>query len=210
MAGSGKRVFSPAFTGLSCTALLIVSRLLSQYTSLAPDIDALNTVLRIIAMCECVHLVRVTSALTYSHVWDSGEGVVLFAMPVVNLLVTAVQLFTGGGSLSSNLMFTAILTLFSLPAFFCYYFAFYLRIAGNKSRRGIKSVLRFAGIAYTVIRILDKSLFPFISSQTGISIPSTFLKIVSYSSSLSFMMFVAAAVGFVLIAVTYGRRSVHR
>ena len=56
MAVSEKRVFSPAFTGLSCTALLIVSHLLSQYSALSPDIGALNTNKRIITRNEKEHL----------------------------------------------------------------------------------------------------------------------------------------------------------
>lgn len=205
MAASGKRVFSPAFAGLSCTALLIVSHLLSQYSSLSPDIGALNTVLRIIALCECVHLVRVTSALSYSHVWDSGEGVVLFSMPVVNLLVTAVQLFAGDGAIVSSAVFTAVLTLFSLPAFFCYYFAFYLRINGRKSRFP-KNALRICGVLYTVIRIADKSLFPYLSGKYDLTSVRWLVDAVSHSSDVSFALYALAAVGFVLSMITYGRR----
>lgn len=206
MAASGKRTFSPAFTGLSCTALLIVSRLLSQYSALAPGIDALNTVLHIIAMCECVHLVRVTSALSFTHVWDSASGVMLFSMPVVNLLVTAVQLFTGGGKIADSLLFTALLTMFSLPAFFCYYFAFYLRVTGSRKRGGMRTVLHIAGAVYTVMRILDKALFPFFAQKLSLQVPQLMIKVVSYSSSVSFGVFIAAAAGFIVMAATYGKK----
>lgn len=206
MAVSEKRVFSPAFTGLSCTALLIVSHLLSQYSALSPDIGALNTVLRIIAMCECVHLVRVTSALSYTHVWDSGEGVMLFSMPVVNLLVTAVQLFAGDGVMPSGAVFVAVLTLFSLPAFFCYYFAFYLRISGGKRKRVTQNALRICGIAYTLVRIADKALFPAVSAKHDLQSVDFLVKAVSYSSSVSLALYAAAAIGFVFSMITYRRR----
>lgn len=206
MAATEKRVFSPAFTGVSCTALLLVSHLLSKYSALSPDIGALNTVLRIIAMCECVHLVRVTSALSYSHVWDSVEGVLLFLMPSVNLIVTAVQLFAGDSVVPSGAIFTAVLTLFSLPSFFCYYFAFYLRMFGGKNSRIMQNVSRLVGIAYTVIRIADKSLFPALASKYDLSSVSFLVNAVSCSSMLSFGLYVLSAVSFVFSMITYGRK----
>lgn len=200
MAVSDKRVYSPAFTGLSCTALLIVSRFLVQYSAIAPEIGALNTVLRIIAMCECVHLVRTTSAKKYTHVWDNTEGLLVFSMPVVNLLVTAVQLFAENSTVLSNRLFTAVLTLFSLPAFFCYYFAFYFKITG-RGRKGLVMFFKLSGIVYTVIRILDKAFFPFLIKNRGIAVPEFLLKIVSFSTSVSFGVFIAAAFGFLIIAI---------
>lgn len=203
MAASEKRVYSPGFTGLSCTALLIVSHLLSRYSSLSADIGALNTVLRIIALCECVQLVRVTSAMSFAHVWNSSAGVMLFSVPVVNLLVTAVQLFPGGGLMPAGTGFTAILTLFSLPAFFCYYFAFYLRLTGRGRGHGMQYVLPAFGFAYTVIRIADKALFPALAAKHDLSAVSFLVDFVSCSSSLSLALYAAAAVGFVLSTVTY-------
>jgi hypothetical protein len=204
---------SPVFTGLFCTVLLIVSRFISLYPLISSRLGAVNTVIIIVALCECVHLVRGTSAMFYNHVWNNIPGTILFAMPVSNLLVTAIQLFFNNQTVMLSAYFTGFLTLVSLPAFFCYYFTFYIKnsVKNNSWLKNaalakvLTTVLPVMGALYTLIRFLDKSLFPYLGTKS-VAVPEILAKIVSCSSSVSFGMYFLAAAGFVIMGISAARK----
>ena len=80
----------PGVVGIAVSVLLILSRFMVNSRMIA--LESLNTVVVIIMLLLCVHLVRVTSALRQPHVWHARGTLLLFLMPLAMLVITVVQL----------------------------------------------------------------------------------------------------------------------
>ena len=79
----------PGVTGVIISALLIASRFFGSADSVA--LRSMNTVLVLVMLVFCLHLVRGTSLWRQPHVWNAWNTLALFLMPLVMLLITALQ-----------------------------------------------------------------------------------------------------------------------
>ncbi len=199
---------TPGFVGLLACVLLILSRYFSNVAG--AGMESLSTVLVIVALCVCVHLVRRTSALYQPHVWNAWQTVGLAALPITMFLLVIAQiiLFRTPAFFETR-TFSAVFTLVSLPVFFCLYFLY----VGGKKRGGKKlrvfsRVLLAAGIAYTVLRLLDKVLFPLISQWAGKAINPTVLRAAGWNTHLSFIVYLICVCGFFIMMRSETRAAV--
>ena len=190
---------TPGFVGLFACVLLILSRYFSNLAG--SGMESLSTVLVIVALCVCVHLVRRTSALFQPHVWSAWQTIGLMALPITMLLLAIAQiiLFRTPAFFETR-TFSAVLTLVSLPVFFCLYFLYASgNNRGSKRLRVFSRVLLAAGVAYTVLRLLDKVLFPLVSQWAGKAINPAILRAAAWNTHLSFIIYLMCVYGFFIM-----------
>lgn len=193
--------FTPGVLGAIASFLLIVSFFLPRIFPGNKGIEAINTVLIVAIMCMCVHLIRRTAAIYHRHVWNSAALVILLLIPAFNLVVTAVQFVSVNLTFMTSLPFTAVLIVFSLPAFFCYYFIYVARKFNNDIRiKIIAAVMTCAAAIYAAMRFSDKIFIP-LAVENGVSIPRLVSLIAPKSSSMSLVMYILSACCFIAFGV---------
>lgn len=200
--------FPPEGFGVAVCALLMCSRHLGVLES--AHMQALNHVLVVFILCVCVHLVRRTAALTHIHVWNDKLLSVLWGMPVLNLIVTALQLVLGEKPFFSSFVFVTVFILLSLPTFFMLYFVFACRkLCGEKVFKISCIVLWCYGAVYTVIRIFDRVAVPLLTAS-GAELNEKLIKFLSASSELSIWVYVLSIVCFGILYYCRVKKTLNR
>lgn len=191
--------------GVIACVLLMLSRHLGALG--ANGIQALNHVLVVVILCLCVHFIRRTAALTHIHVWNDKLLSFLWLLPVFNLVITALQLMLGAHPVFSSPVFITVSVLFSLPTFFCLFFVYAVKsLCREKALKFCCIVLWSFGGAYTVLRLMDRVLFPVLLS-TGKTLSETVLKMAASSSALSMGIYALAIACFCVLLGLRGKTS---
>ena len=190
---------SAGVIGIVIAAMLLASRYLGAAEGAA--LGSLNTVLVIAALFLCLHLVRRTSALYQPHVWNAPAAMALFMLPVATLLATGLQLlFLQTPSFLNSKPFLTVLIFVSVPVFLCLYFLYVsAKLPECRQMRVFARVLLGVGVVYTALRLSDAVLLPLISELAGRAINPVILKIASWNTHLSFLIYVMAFGGFFLL-----------
>ena len=200
-----KLSMKPGLIGCFISVLLIVSFFLPRIWEQNITVESFNTVLIVIIMCLCVHLIRITSSLFFDHVWKNIGFTVLWLIPVFNLVVTASQFIWGNIEFMHTPVFMTLLILFSLPAFCCYYFTvIWLFCKRDKKLMITTSVLDAIGLLYCFIRLADKVILPAFQ-DTGHNIASLVESMVSFSPMFSLIIYVLSFVNFIICANVFNR-----
>ena len=189
----------PGVIGTVISVMLIVSRYLGAAEGAA--IGSLNTVLVIVALCVCVHLVRRTSDLTQPHWWDSPFTLVLYALPLATLLATGVQivLMSTPAFLTSK-PFLTVLILLSIPVFLSAYFLYAARLfPASRSLRAVSVILLVLGCVYVLLRLADAVVLPLIAEAAAKEIAPAVLGVASWNRHLSFIIYIVALFGFIFL-----------
>jgi|GEM_PF-1879207 len=195
----------PAVFGVFICVFLIISRYLGNSGS-SSRMLSLNTVLIIVLLCLCLHLVRRTSELFQDHVWISPWAVVLLAMPLINLVITGVQLIIDASAVFSSGAFSAALIFLSMPVFMCLYFLYLTyKVPDNRPLRAISVVLSVIGIVYIVFRLLSAVIFP-AAVSSGRNINDTLEVICSNYADISLAIYLLSIAGFIISAVSLSRK----
>lgn len=192
-----KKSAIPGIVGCIISALLVVSFLLPRVWYANPKVDAINNILVIVILCLSVHMVRKTSDMFVEHVWKKTTFLVMLSIPVINLLVTAIQLVWNNPAISRNVLFNVFLLFISLPVFLCYYFSVLQKYTKNKLFRIISLILDIAGILYFVIRLADKIILP-LAMVAGYDLRSIVNVAESLSPWFSFVIYILSFVSFII------------
>ncbi len=202
-----QRKFSPkpAFMGFIMSVSLIISFFLPRIWKNNDTVESFNTVFIIIILCIAIHLVRTTSSLFYEHVWNNIGFTVLLGIPVLHLVIIAVQFIWGNPAFMQNPFFTAFLVIFSVPAFFCYYFTvLWLFCRREKSLMLSTIVLDAVGFVYGLIRLADLVILPLFSNAVDGAI--LFVdRLVSFSPWFSLVIYALSVVNFIICANVFGK-----
>lgn len=191
--------------GIIAALLLLVSRHLGDIGS--GGMQALNHVLVVVTLCVCVHCVRRTAQLSRIHVWNDPLLSFVWGLPVFNLAITVLQLMLGANPVFSSPVFVAVSILLSLPTFFCLYFVYAIRrLCRAKPLKSCCCVLWGVGIAYTVLRLLDKSILPSLVSS-GTAVKESLLRAAAVSSTLSILIYALAILCFIILCCLRGKSS---
>lgn len=195
-----KKSVKPGVLGCLISLLLVVSFFLPRIKNADSSINAINTVLIIVILCLSVHLVRITSSMFFPHVWKNVGFSVLLIIPIVYLLVIAVQFILSQAVFFETIAFNVFLILISFPMFCCYYFSV-LRLFSkeNKTLKIMTVIIDIVGVVYCFIRLTDKVFIPLALVGTNdITVISEIYNLISpYFSlciySLSFVNFIICA-----------------
>ena len=197
-----KFILKPGVLGMIISVMLIVSRFLGF--SALMELKSLNTVLVIIMLVLCVHLVRVTSALRQPNVWNAKDTLFLFLLPIAMLAVTLIQLIMEPPAFITSRVFSAVLIFLSLPVFFiCYFLYLSGRLPQNKTLKEFSRILLGTGIVYVVLRLLDDVCLPLIENLSGREIAPVLYKITGSNTYLSFMISILSLAGFIVLFCEY-------
>lgn len=185
--------------GYLVSALLIVSRLLSS--SQNAGIKSLNSVLIIVILCLCLHLVRRTSSCFYSHVREDKSAFVLFLMPALNLAVTGLGLLSEGlAAVFASPVFSVVLVLTSIPVFLCGYFIYVSsKLPSLKALRVNTAALSALGGIYVIMRLGHTVLFPLLQTR-GQMLSENLLKFFSWNTYLSFIIYLLCIASFYFLS----------
>lgn len=195
-------ILKPGVLGIIISVMLIVSRFLGF--SAVTEIKSLNTVLVIVLLILCVHLVRVTSAMRQPNVWNSKDTLLLFLLPIVMLAVTLIQLIMEPPAFITSRVFSAVLIFLSVPVFLVVYFLYLSgRLPQNKTLKEFSRILLGTGIVYVVLRLLDDVCLPLIENLSGREIAPVLYKITGCNTYLSFMISILSLAGFILLCCEY-------
>ncbi len=195
----------PGLTGCFMSVLLIVSFFLPRIWENNSTVESFNTILIVVILCLAVHLVRITSALFFEHVWNNIGFVILWLAPVCNLIIAACQFIWEDLAFMQGSLFTAFLILFSLPAFCCYYFTvIWLFCVRNKALTVCATVLDAIGMIYILIRLADRVLLPLLEN-TGKEITAFVDSMVSLSPMFSLAIYVLSFINFIICANLFSR-----
>lgn len=197
-----KQKMSPGVIGCAVSLMLIASFFITNFSFGSLRIQAINNVLVIAVMCAVIHLVRRTSALNNTHVWDDPALVFIWCIPVFNLLITAIQFFGGIFSqILTGYFFTVIMILFSLPLFFVHYFVYIPKKVFDKDGFLKVTMLLLCIVTgiYAVLRICDKVIFPICLTEERY-VPELLIKIAGFSSWLALLLDVISLAGFVRLS----------
>lgn len=188
----------PGVIGCVISVFLVISFLLPRIWDQNPKIEAANNILVIAILCLSVHMVRRTSALFVEHVWHKAGFLILWAIPVMNLLVIAIQLVWDNPVISRNVIFNIFLLLISLPAFCCYYFSV-LQIYCKKDSlfRAITLILDGTGILYFIMRLTDKIILP-LMMVSGHNVRSIIEVVEKLSPYFYFAIYILTFVNFII------------
>ncbi len=189
----------PGIIGLAVCGLMLASRIL--VAAGGKTMESLNTVLVLIALCLCLHLVRRTSLLFQPHVWHSRVVLLLFLLPLLTLTAAGLQLLLlEAHSFLSSKPFVAVLIFVSVPVFLCLYFLYVsAKLPAARGLRVFSRILLSFGILYTVLRLLDTVLLPFIAKRTTAEIPQVLLTVAGWNTQLSLLIYLMAFGGFILL-----------
>ncbi len=188
----------PGVTGVVISALLIASRFFGSADAVA--LRSMNTVLVLVMLIFCLHLVRGTSLWRQPHVWNAWNTLALFLMPLIMLLITALQLIMEPPAFFTSYVFSAALIALSMPIFLCCYFwyASWL-LPENRALRVFSRVLAVAGILYAVLRLTSAVILPLIEDLSGKTIAPWLTAVTGWNPHLSFAISVFSLGGFVLL-----------
>ncbi len=190
----------PTLIGCFMSVLLIISFFLPRIWQNNSTVESFNTVLIVVILCIGVHLVRKTSSLFYSHVWNNIGFILLWLIPVINLIITACQFVWGNLAFMQHPLFTALLVLISLPAFCCYFFTLiWLFYKKNKTLLISTAVLDIVGLIYILIRLTDRSVLPFVETA-GHEVTVLVEKLFSVSPYFSLIIYILAFVNYIICA----------
>ncbi len=188
------------FVGCFMSVLLVVSFFLPRIWVDNPTVNSFNTVLIVVILCLAVHLVRITSALFFEHVWNNLRFSFLWLIPVFNLLVTASQFIWGSMTFMQSPVFLTLLVMFSLPAFCCYYFSVISFFCVKEKRLKISTcILDAAGLLYVLIRLADKVFLP-LFEKMGNDIASLIETLFSVSPWFSLVVYCLSFFSFIICA----------
>lgn len=148
--------FLPSTVGIVTTICLIIRCLVSIFVEHSIFADAANTVLAIVSMTIAIHLIRSTAGMLNKHVWESIPLILLFLIPLLNLLITTYNILFDVVAFMNSSWFTTILLMLSFPSFFCYFFAFtYKEFAKDKRMIAVIVLTAVAGGIYVIPRLLS-------------------------------------------------------
>ena len=195
-----KYSIKPGLTGCFLSVLLVVSFFLPRLWKNNSTVESFNTILIVLIMSLAVHLIRITSALFYDHVWNNIGFTVLLLIPVTNLITTACQFVWGNISFIQSSLFTAFLIIFSLPAFCCYYFTvIWLFCIKDRALAISTTILDAVGLIYILVRLADRVILPVVE-DTGAQMVDFIDTMVSFSPAFSFVIYVLSFVNFIICA----------
>ena len=195
----------PGVLGIIASVLLLASRFMVNSQMIA--LQSLNTVVVIVMLLVCVHLVRVTSAKRQAFVWRSWDTLILFLLPLAMLAITAVQLIMEPPAFITSRVFSALLIFVSVPVFFSAYFWYVSgRLSQNRTLRVFSRLLACAAGVYVVLRLLDDVVFPVIEAGTGKALNPTLLAVSGSNTSLSLLIGVLSLAGFILLCCEHDQR----
>lgn len=189
--------FTPAAWGVAACLLSLVLMLTTGLSAWIPG--WINTVILLLILFICIHLVRGTAKTHDKHVWEIPPLAVLICMPVFNLAVAALQMVSPDAPFLNNAWFSLPLAFFSLPAFFCGYFFYAAR--AFRAGRPLRVALGFlyaAGAGYVLLQLTDKLLLPLLR------IPVPFVP-GRLGAALSAAVYGLGALCFVLLRLEMGR-----
>ena len=195
-----KRIFRvhPGVLGIIVSILLILSRFMVNSQIVA--LESLNTVVVIVMLLLCVHLVRATSVRRQPHVWNAWDTLILGLMPLVMLVITLVQLIMEPPAFITSRVFSALLILVSVPVFLsCYFLYVSARLPHNKTLRVFSRLLLCAGSVYVLLRMLDAVILPIIEEFSEKTVAPAVYAVTGSNTGISFMMGVLSLAGFILI-----------
>ena len=195
-----KRIFRvhPGVLGIIVSILLLLSRFMVNSQIVA--LESLNTVVVIVMLLLCVHLVRATSVRRQPHVWNAWDTLVLGLMPLVMLVITLVQLIMEPPAFITSRVFSALLILVSVPVFLsCYFLYLSARLPHNKTLRVFSRLLLCAGSVYVLLRMLDAVVLPIVEELSGKTVSPAIYAVTGSNTGISFMMGVLSLAGFILI-----------
>lgn len=188
---------NPGVVGIVICVLMIASRFAGAAESAA--LGSLNTILVIVALILCLHLMRRTSALFQDHVWNAGATCVLMAFPVITLAVTVIQLIAAPQVFQTSRLIAALLILLSMPVFLCLYF-FYIsrKLPQFRTMRVFSRILLGLGGVFLLLRLLGDIVFPWIISG-GHSVHALLSSAAAWNTYLSFAIYVLSLAGFIVL-----------
>ncbi len=192
-----KKSMIPGIIGCVISVLLVISFFLPKFRYGSPNVDAINNILVIAILCISVHMVRRTSALFNEHVWHKPEFLALWAIPVMNLLVAAVQLVWDSQVIARNVLFNVFLIIISLPAFCCYYFSVLQKYKKDRLFRIITLILDSTGILYFIARLTDKIILP-LMMVSGHDVRNIIGVVEELSPVFSFVIYILSFVNFII------------
>ena len=188
----------PGVTGIIVSVLLIASRFFGSADSVA--LRSLNTVLVLVMLVFCLHLVRGASSWRQPHVWNAWNTLALFLMPLIMLLITALQLIMEPPAFFTSPVFSAALIVLSMPIFLCCYFwyASWL-LPENRALKVFSRVLAAAGTLYAILRLTSAVILPLIEQHSGKPSAAWLTAVTGWNPHLSFAISVFSLGGFVLL-----------
>lgn len=195
-----KTGFMPGVIGCFISVMLIVSFFLNMFFGSVAEVVSFNSILVLLILCLSIHLVRKTSALFFDHVWKSIPLLILWLIPVANLVFSACQFIWNSNAFWQSPVFFAILVLFSLPAFCCYYFTVIcLFFNRHKSILVSTVILDAVGLCYCPLSLIYRIFY---SSSTGFSIelPDILEILILDSRWFSFVIYILSFVSFIICA----------
>jgi len=191
----------PGIVGAVICTLLIVSYSLSYM----PELTAVKTILQIVSICLCVHLIRSTAKLYGVHVWHVKSLITLWCMPVINLGTMAVVFLKISTPLLNTFLARLILVAFSLPLFFLYYYIYLCRkFIDSRSVKTITVLLVITCAVYSVIQLFDKGILPMLI-RMNIEVNDSLDRFMNHSSEAAFIVYLVAFVGFILFQIHVNR-----
>ncbi|MCH5198606.1 MAG: hypothetical protein J1E34_06835 [Oscillospiraceae bacterium] len=185
----------PAVFGVFICIFLQISRYLGS-SDASQRLLSLNTVLIIVILFLTLHLVRRTSELFQQHVWNSPWTFVLLLMPLINLIVTGVQLIADASEFFKGVWVNAVLIFVSMPVFMCVYFAYIsFKLPKNKAVRIISILMFGLGVIYVFFRLYSVAVYPSdkVLSETVSAIFSHYSEISLVINLLSVACFIVSA-----------------
>lgn len=190
----------PGLIGCFISVLLVVSFFLPRLWQNNSSVESFNTVLIVVIMCLCVHLVRITSSMYFKHVWNNIGFSILWLLPVFNLIVTACQFIWDELTFMTKPIFLLLLILFSLPSFCCYYFNVVIIFCKRNLRLIISTIiLDIIWFLYVLIRVGDRVLLPVFTSF-GNEITPYIDNLISLSPVFSLIIYILALINFIICA----------
>ncbi len=200
MPQQNKFSMKPGITGALMSLLLIVSFFLPRIWANNATVESLNTVIIVVILWFAAKLIKETSELYGEHLWNNKIFPVLMAVPVFNLIVTALQFVIPDASFMLHPVFSALLVISSLPAFCCYYFtAMWLHFKRDKRLIITTVIVDGAGLFYVLIRLADRVIIPALS-LLGTEISDVVDKLVSLSPWFSLVIYLLSFANFIICA----------
>lgn len=190
----------PGITGAMMSVLLTVSFFLPRIWQNNSTAQSLNTVIIVVILCLAVKLVNDTAELYGEHLWSNRIFPLLMAVPVFNLIITAIQFVVPDADFMLHPVFLSLIVIASLPAFCCYYFtAMWLHFKRDKRLVITSAIVDAAGLCYILIRLADRVIIPALSLQ-GNNISEMVDKLVSLSPWFSLIIYILSFANFIICA----------
>ena len=125
------------------------------------------------------------------------------SVPVFNLITVAVQFVVPDASFMLHPVFLTLLVVLSLPVFCCCYFtAMRLHFRGDRRLAITSVIINCAGVAYILIRLADRVIFPALSLH-GNDIADIIDSLVSFSPWFSLLIYLLSFACFIICAKVF-------